>query len=96
LLGAIPQLAADALKWGVLLIAGFLLMGMVAFLLRRKLLSPSAPDVSPTWSLQHLRDLRDKGQITLKEYDTLREKLLAMHGAGRAAKNRDAGNDAQE
>lgn len=94
--GETPQSAADALFWGGLLIVGFVILGAVAYVFRRLLLSSPAPNAPQTWSLQHLRDLRDKGQITQEEFDALREKLLARHGAGRATTPQDAGNAAQE
>jgi uncharacterized membrane protein len=68
--------SADALWWGLLLVFGIVLLSAAVFALRRWFFSSRQQPTEPTWSLQHLRDLRARGQITEAEFQRLRDQLL--------------------
>src|ERR1043166_6686420 len=68
--------SADALWWGLLLVFGIVLLSAAVFALRRWFFSSRQQPTEPTWSLQHLRDLRARGEITEAEFQRLRDQLL--------------------
>jgi hypothetical protein len=59
-----------------LLIAAICVFGALVWFVRRWAFSTPATKGEGEWSLQHLRDMRAQGQITEREYEVLRSKML--------------------
>ena len=71
--------SADALWWGLVLVLGIGLLGAAVFALRRWFFFNKRDSSEPVWSLQHLRDLHARGQITDPEFQRLRDQMLGQH-----------------
>jgi len=66
--------------WVVILMGIVVVFWLVWMLSRRWFLTGDSKDLSDTtWTLQDLRELKEKGQLTEIEYNTLREQTLAQH-----------------
>ncbi|MFQ5494560.1 MAG: SHOCT domain-containing protein [Phycisphaerae bacterium] len=70
----------DILFWGGVLIAGIGALGLCLWWIRRWSLSthPRRRD-EEDWSLQHLRDLRVRGDLSEAEFEALKDRMLARH-----------------
>lgn len=62
--------------WCLILVAGICLLGTVVWWLRRWSFSTDEALDEEAWSLQHLRQMRAKGQITQAEFETLKRQAL--------------------
>ena len=78
MIAAIPSASADALKWGLLLFVAIAVLSAAVFALRRWLFSKKESKTEPPWSLQHLRDMHARGQITDAEFQQLRDQMLGV------------------
>jgi len=67
---------ASILLWGAVLIAAFVGLGTVAWLVRRWLFSAAQNRDEGAWSLQHLRDMKVQGRITEEEFEALKRQAL--------------------
>src|SRR5258708_579478 len=74
----------DALRWALWLGLAIAIMAAAMFALRRWFFLSRQKQSEPPWSLQHLRDLRTRGQITESEFQQLRDQML-----GQAASRKD-------
>jgi len=76
LLIAATSASTDVLLWSSVLIAAIVLLGVAVFVLRRWLFStPTSEDAG--WSLQHLREMKQRGEITEAEFAALKDKLIS-------------------
>jgi len=66
----------DILFWGLVLIGGIAVMGCMAWLIKRWALSASQPGAAEPWSLQQLRDMKARGQLTDDEFGFLKKRLI--------------------
>lgn len=64
------------LLWGLVLILGICVLGLAVWWVRRRLFGASSDDDAAGWSLQHLRDMRARGQIDDHEFETLKAGIL--------------------
>ena len=74
--------SADAIVWSLVLLGVIVGLGLVVFFIRRRLFSSEKQSNDARWSLQHLRELHAKGQITDEEFQRLKENLLGAHRGG--------------
>jgi hypothetical protein len=85
-------IAASAMFWGLVLLAAILVLGVVAWLVRRRAISVSRQSFDGSWSLQHLREMKTEGRITSEEFEVLRVKVLETSRA--TAEERDRATSA--
>ena len=85
---AAKSTTGDVIFWCLVLIGGILILGIVVKLVRRWSLSTPSSGDDEDWSLQHLRDLRAKGQITEHEFETLKSRMLMRYRAADTRKDR--------
>lgn len=87
---------AEGSTTGTILVTGLVLIGAIVALgagiwvVRRWLFSPVKSSDDDDWSLQHLREMRQEGQITDEEFETLKEKMIAAMGHS-SCEEKDAG-----
>lgn len=78
---SLMQAAPQQAYWeNMLWFGGFVLAGLVLLLAVRHFLQARADSkstLSASFSLGELRDMRDRGELTLAEYETLRKKMIA-------------------
>lgn len=68
---------SDVFVIGLELIGAICLLGVVIWLIRRRLFSTGQSTTNDDqWSLQHLREMKSQGQITENEFEALKAKLL--------------------
>ena len=67
--------AFEAVLWMGGLILGLLLLLVLLAYLRKRILA-SAPATGSGYSLDELRQMRDRGGLTIAEYEALRRKVL--------------------
>jgi hypothetical protein len=70
----------DILVWGLALIGGVCVLSASVWAFRRWLFSTPGSTEDDGWSLQGLREMRAKGQITEPEFQALKTKLLKRSG----------------
>lgn len=75
-MSAAESVAAEAIVWGTVLIAGIIVLGVVIWMVRRWSLSKPASANEGGWSLQHLRTMKSEGRITEEEFQALKSKVL--------------------
>ena len=76
LAGSAREKMADVIRWGVILmIAGFVL-GVGVMVLRKRMLSKRDATPQP-WTLEQLRELRRRGEISDEEFENLRLQLVS-------------------
>lgn len=68
--------SSDAVVACLLLGLGFAALAAVVFAVRRWLFSTKAGSAESPFSLQHLRELLAKGQITEEEFEQLKTQLI--------------------
>ncbi len=73
--------ATDAILWALVLLGAIALLAVVTWIVRRWAVTRNQAPDRAVFSLQHLRDMRDEGQITQKEFETLKAKLLEPYRA---------------
>ena len=66
--------------WGAVLLGAILLLAVVAYVLRSRARRREA--AGPTFSLQKLRELRERGELTEAEFLRLRSRTAAEARAG--------------
>ena len=88
MLAAGTSSTVDAIFWSFVLLAGILVIGVAVFALRRWLFASQAQNAEPPWSLQHLRGLHARGQISDEEFQRLKAQMLGEVGRTR---NQSAG-----
>jgi hypothetical protein len=77
--GSVVLIQSTPLPYGaILLLAGLVVaFGVAVLLFRRWMQRPDTAESSETaWTLQQLRALRDKGEITIPEYERLKAAML--------------------
>ncbi len=68
----------EIILWCLVLIGGIAVLGAFVWLVRRwAFATPEEP--AEEWSLQHLRDLKAKGELTQQEFETLKEKMIQQY-----------------
>ncbi len=84
----------DVLFWCLVLMGFVAVMGVGAWLIRRRLFSTPATSSGDDWSLQQLREMKAGGQISEAEFERLRSMIIAQYQASKSAgaeNARDAG-----
>ena len=76
----------EVLWWGGGLLVAALLVGAGIRALRRRVLPKEEPPPDQAWSLQDLRRLRDSGELSEDEFETLRARLIARMGGAEGSK----------
>ncbi|MCG3136469.1 MAG: hypothetical protein HJJLKODD_00302 [Phycisphaerae bacterium] len=69
----------DTFLWSalvILLLAGF---WAVWWFLRRWFFSGAGGEIEQPFTLQQLRDLKERGELTAVEYETLRQQIIAEY-----------------
>ena len=69
----------EILFWGLVLILGISVLGLGVWWVRRWFFSASSQDDASDWSLQHLREMRKRGEIDAQEFETLKAGLLSRY-----------------
>ena len=71
---------ADLFIWGGVLIVLLVALWLACIWLRRWYFGTSEDEFSSgLWTLADLRRMREQGEITEDEYETLREQAIALH-----------------
>ena len=79
--GPLAEAGGEAVWQGMLwlaLIAGCALAAAPVLLWLRRRLMTDARSTGPSLDLDHLRELRDRGELTIAEYERLRRKALGL------------------
>ena len=81
--GAVPLLAnggsiADWVLWFASFLALVLAGGFVLYVLRKRVRETPLEGRRPVFSLEELRRLRDRGELSPTEYESLREHVVAQ------------------
>ncbi len=66
----------DVILWGLVLIAGIGILGVIVSLVRRWSFSTPSTQVDDGWSLQHLRELRERDEISGEEFEALKSRVI--------------------
>ncbi|HVT79315.1 MAG TPA: hypothetical protein VHM90_01550 [Phycisphaerae bacterium] len=85
LLAQLPDPTADpskkegeVMKWGAVLTVVIIIGGGVIMMIRRRLRDAASNSAMDTgFSLSDLRAMRDRGEITIQEYEQTRERVIA-------------------
>ena len=80
------------LSWGAVLAVLVVGLGYGVRALRRWWLGEDKTCASPDWTLQDLRELKAKGELTEAEYETLRGAMIAGAQRDVAGRDRTAGS----
>jgi uncharacterized membrane protein len=68
----------DVLMWGAILIGIVFVGSLFIMLLRRRLKDPAlSTGADAGFSLSDLREMRDRGEITIEEYEQTRARVIA-------------------
>ncbi|MFQ5423478.1 MAG: SHOCT domain-containing protein [Phycisphaerae bacterium] len=70
------QSTGDILVWGLVLIGAIGSLGAIIWMLRRRFFAAASWSGGVPWTLQQLRELRAKDQITDDEFQRLRAEML--------------------
>ena len=74
---------ADILKWGIVLICGILVLGMLMLVARRYYRKAMAGDQDTGASdVENLRQMRDDGTVSDEEFSNLRRAALGLEPKG--------------
>ena len=71
----------NVVLWCALVLAGIVTLGVVAVAMRRWMMRDESTTTGPAFTLQDLREMRDRGDITSQEFDTMRAGILGSYGA---------------
>ena len=74
------------LLWGGLLLVVGLAVGVGIMALRRRVLPKEENPPDQVWSLQDLRRMRESGELSEEEFETLRARLIARMGGAERSK----------
>lgn len=83
----------DVIFWCLVLIAGISILGIGVWILRRWAFSGQAGTATEDWSLQHLRELRKRGELTEEEFERLRRNMIAQFQATGSTRADSAGHE---
>lgn len=83
------------LQYGGLLIVALIMLGIVVLWIRRKYMADDKAHFDGVWSLQQLRDLRAKGEISEDEFQKLRAEMIGRHALRSADPQESTGVDAR-
>ena len=73
------------LVWGTVLLVVALVVGLGIRALRRRVFPEEEAPPDQLWTLEDLREMRDRGKLSEEEFETLRARVIArMAGAERA------------
>ena len=86
---------AAILQYGGLLIVALIVLGTVVLWLRRKYLADDASRADGIWSLQQLRELRAKGELSEDEFQKLRAEMIGRHALRSGDTQESTGVDAR-
>lgn len=70
----------EILLWGLVLILGICVLGLGIWWVRHWLFSTPARGNASDWSLQHLREMRERGEIDAQEFERLKTGMLSRYG----------------
>lgn len=76
------QRAVEAVFWFVVVLAAVGLGALVLMLVRRRVMREDRADPVGL-DLQHLREMRDRGELTIPEYEALKQKIIEGYRAPR-------------
>ncbi|UCG32760.1 MAG: SHOCT domain-containing protein [Phycisphaerales bacterium] len=80
--GAPQRHMRAVLVWGTVLLVLALVVGMGIRALRRRVFPEKEPPPDQLWTLEDLREMRERGQLSEEEFETLRARVIArMAGA---------------
>jgi len=79
--GNIKELSIWILITCLLLLAGIVILGLGVWYYRRRWLGSDETAGTP-WTLEDLRRLRDQGDLSEEEYETMRAAMISALGAG--------------
>ncbi len=68
--------SGEVFFWGLVLLGAVCVLGISVWVVRRWSLSTPASAGDDAWSLQNLREMKAKGQITKGEFESLKTKVL--------------------
>jgi hypothetical protein len=88
---AAKSASSAALVWVGVLMAVILVGGLLLMLMRRKLFAPEAGAMSAGGIMEDLRRMRDAGQITQEEYDSIRKNMATRLAQGGFGEKKDGG-----
>jgi hypothetical protein len=72
------------LVWGTVLLVVALVVGLGIRALRRRVFPEEEPPPDQLWTLEDLREMRKRGELSEEEFETLRARVIAsMAGAER-------------
>ncbi|MCG8405095.1 MAG: SHOCT domain-containing protein [Phycisphaerales bacterium] len=80
--------AGDVILWGLILIAGIALLGFAVWRVRRWSFSTPETSSEDMWSLQHLRDLHKRGEISDEEFRVLKARVIDQYRGKETRKDR--------
>jgi len=69
----------DVILWSLLLVGGIALLGVGVWWLRRWVFSTPVTDEADDWSLQHLREMHARGEISDEEFGRLRGQMISQY-----------------
>ena len=84
------------LLYGSLLIVALIVLGMVVWWLRRKYVSDEVTRSDGVWSLQQLRELRARREISEDEFQKLRAEMIGRHTLRTSDTQEATGVDARD
>lgn len=82
--------------WCLVLIGVIGVLGAGVWYLRRRIFSTPETNMGDEWSLQHLRELRKRGEISEEEFGRLRAKMIGKYETGRSTRAESASERADE
>ena len=87
------------LVWGTVLLVAALVVGMGIRALRRRVFPEKEPPPDQLWTLEDLREMRGRGELSEEEFETLRARVIARmagtEGGGGPQDRADTGGSEQ-
>ncbi len=68
---------ADVIVWGIILIVAISGLAFLVWWAKRRFVTSDSQPNGGDWTLQHLRDMRNEGQITEAEFESLKAKAIS-------------------
>ncbi|MEO1007948.1 MAG: hypothetical protein AAFX79_05240 [Planctomycetota bacterium] len=75
--GGTGSSTVDVLAWVGILILAVLVLAVVLPLARRKLLGRESEDAAPLGSMEEMRAMVDRGELSAEEYEQVRRAMIA-------------------